>query len=86
MTPAMTPAMTSLRQGWARDEPGELRPGLAPYNKKGHDLVCRAPLSSSVSGRRDLNPAPQHPDCCALAWLRYAPQLPEVLSTPPLAR
>lgn len=20
-----------------------------------------------------MNPGPQHPDCCALAWLRYAP-------------
>ena len=27
-----------------------------------------------LSGRRDLNPGPQHPDCCALAWLRYAPR------------
>ncbi len=59
---------------------------LTLCNKKGHGLVRRAPISSSLSGRRDLNPGPQHPDCCALAWLRYAPQLPEVLSRPPLAR
>ena len=45
--------------------------GGAAMNQK------RAPLSgvppASLSGRRDLNPGPQHPDCCALAWLRYAP-------------
>ena len=45
----------------------------SPYTKRGHPLGGGASLSPSLSGRRDLNPGPQHPDCCALAWLRYAP-------------
>ena len=64
--------MRSFRPGRSRG--GEALVGFGcPCSKKGHLPDGSALSWLPLSGRRDLNPGPQHPDCCALAWLRYAP-------------